>query len=121
MEKSSVRCFSSVAIVTFALGRPVLADGAGVFNANCAACHANGGNVVNPAKTIKQKDLDANGKNTLAAVVAQVTNGNGAMPAFGASLSSADIESVAQYVLDQAPNGNHQIRLSFVNKKPLQN
>lgn len=108
---------AAFAMVTFALSGPALADGASVFNANCAACHAGGGNVVNPAKTIKQKDLDANGKNTLEAIVAQVSNGNGAMPAFGASLSQADIEGVAQYVLDQAPNGNRQIP-SFVAETP---
>ncbi|MCM1984729.1 c-type cytochrome [Lyngbya confervoides BDU141951] len=79
--------------------------GAQVFSANCAACHAGGGNVINPAKTLAQKDLEANGKDTADAIITQVTNGYNAMPAFGGRLSPSDIENVAAYVLDQAAKG----------------
>ena len=37
-----------------------------------------------------------------ASVVTQVTNGKGAMPAFGGKLSDEDIANVASYVIDQA-------------------
>lgn len=79
--------------------------GAQVFSANCAACHIGGGNAVNPAKTLKQADLSANGKDTAAAIVTQVTNGNGAMPAFGGRLTAEQIDNVAAYVLAQADQG----------------
>ena len=36
-----------------------------------------------------------------AAVAYQVTNGKNAMPAFGGKLSTANIEDVAAYVIDQ--------------------
>jgi cytochrome c6 len=79
--------------------------GATVFSANCAACHAGGGNVINPAKTLTQKDLEANGKNSADAIATQVTNGNGAMPAFGGRLSADDIQNVAAYVLEKSAAG----------------
>lgn len=50
-------------------------------------------------------DLEANGKNSVAAIVAQITNGNGAMPGFKGRISDSDMEDVAAYVLDQAEKG----------------
>lgn len=79
--------------------------GAKVFAANCAACHAGGGNAINPSKTLKQADLTANGKDTIEAIVAQVTNGKGAMPAFKGRLKEDQIQSVAMYVLEKASKG----------------
>jgi cytochrome c6 len=114
LERRTLKKLLSIALlaaafVTFAFISPAMAAdsgaGAGVFNANCAVCHMGGNNTVNPAKTLKQGDLDANGKNTAAAIVTQVTNGNGAMPAFGSTLSASDIENVAAYVLGQAAAG----------------
>ncbi|MDJ0647836.1 MAG: c-type cytochrome [Xenococcaceae cyanobacterium MO_188.B19] len=81
------------------------ASGAGVFNANCAACHAGGNNVVNAAKTLKIDALKANDKYSIDAIKTQVTNGNGAMPAFGGKLTAEQIEDVATYVLSQADSG----------------
>lgn len=79
--------------------------GKAIFGANCAACHMGGGNVINSTKTLRQADLEANGKDTLEAVIAQVTKGKAAMPAFLGKLSPEGIEDVASYVLDQAQKG----------------
>jgi cytochrome c6 len=83
---------------------PDLAVGKKVFTANCAACHRGGNNTVNAQKTLKLADLKKNQKDTSAAIIAQVTNGKGAMPAFGKTgkLKPPEIESVAAYVLDQS-------------------
>ena len=81
------------------------ASGAGVFNANCAACHAGGNNVINAAKTLKIDALKANDKYSIEAIKYQVTNGYGAMPAFGGRLTDEQIEDVATYVLSQADSG----------------
>ncbi len=103
---------AALAVVTslfFAVASPAMAadaaQGAQVFAANCAACHIGGGNAVNPAKTLKKSDLDQYGKNTAEAIITQVTNGNGAMPAFGGRLTDEQIANVAAYVLDQADKG----------------
>jgi cytochrome c6 len=97
---------AAIAVFTIAFTTPALAgdaaNGAKIFSANCAACHAGGGNVIMANKTLKAADLKANGKDSVAAIVTQVTNGNGAMPAFGGRLSAEQIEDVATYVLDQS-------------------
>ncbi|QUS61254.1 c-type cytochrome [Synechocystis sp. PCC 7339] len=82
-----------------------LAHGKAIFAGNCAACHNGGLNSINPSKTLKMADLEANGKNSVAAIVAQITNGNGAMPGFKGRISDSDMEDVATYVLDQAEKG----------------
>jgi cytochrome c6 len=99
----------SIALMSTFMARPALAGdtatGAKVFSANCAACHMNGGNAVNPAKTLKKEALAQYGKDTVEAIVAQVTNGKNAMPAFKGRLSADQIESVAMYVLEKSDKG----------------
>jgi cytochrome c6 len=94
-------------------------SGQSVFDGNCAACHAGGQNVIMPGKTL-EKEVRArtlgpahyavpdthcpppqalteylDGGFNEKAVMYQVTNGKGAMPAFGGRLSDADIAAVA--------------------------
>ena len=106
MKKLLSVALAALAALTFAISSPALAAdagaGASVFNANCAACHAGGNNVVQADKTLKSDALDKNGMNSADAIISQVKNGKGSMPAFGASLSDADIENVAAFVLDKA-------------------
>merc|ERR1711862_1077323 len=74
-----------------------MAAGEQIFNANCAACHAGGQNVIMPEKTLEKEALDkylAGGRSE-SSVVTQVTNGKNAMPAFGGRLSDDDIANVA--------------------------
>ncbi|MFM6182869.1 MAG: cytochrome c6 PetJ [Dolichospermum sp.] len=96
----------SVAIFTFAFSSPALAantaNGAALFKANCAQCHLGGKNLVNAAKTLKKGALEKYGMYSTEAIIAQVTNGKGAMPAFGKKLKADQIEDVAAYVLEQA-------------------
>nr|YP_009944510.1 cytochrome c553 [Osmundea sinicola]QFR99804.1 cytochrome c553 [Osmundea sinicola] len=73
-----------------------------VFNDNCVACHLGGNNSVIGDKTLKLEALQENSKDSISAIVTQVTNGNGAMPPFGDKLQDNEIESVANYVLNQA-------------------
>eukprot|EP00579_Thalassiosira_antarctica_P009054 CAMPEP_0201901696 /NCGR_PEP_ID=MMETSP0902-20130614/54568_1 /ASSEMBLY_ACC=CAM_ASM_000551 /TAXON_ID=420261 /ORGANISM="Thalassiosira antarctica, Strain CCMP982" /LENGTH=137 /DNA_ID=CAMNT_0048435667 /DNA_START=26 /DNA_END=439 /DNA_ORIENTATION=+ len=78
-----------------------------IFNANCAACHAGGQNVIMPEKTLEKEALDsylAGGRNEKA-VMTQVTNGKNAMPAFGGRLSDEDIDNVASYVIATSEAG----------------
>ncbi|MFM5889345.1 MAG: cytochrome c6 PetJ [Dolichospermum sp.] len=96
----------SVTIFTFAFnGNALAADtakGAAVFKANCAQCHIGGKNLVNAAKTLKKEALEKYGMYSAEAIIAQVTNGKGAMPAFGKKLKADQIKDVAAYVLEQA-------------------
>jgi cytochrome c6 len=77
-------------------------NGEGIFNNNCAACHAGGNNVIMPEKTLKKDALEKNGMNKIEAITYQVTNGKNAMPAFGGRLNDSDIEDVATFVLSQS-------------------
>jgi cytochrome c6 len=98
----------AIAVLTIAFVPPAQAGdaaaGAGIFSANCAACHAGGGNIINPAKTLRLADLEKNGKNSEEAIIKQVTNGAGAMPSFK-RLGDEAIANVAAYVLEQADKG----------------
>ncbi|MBE9008110.1 c-type cytochrome [Fortiea sp. LEGE XX443] len=95
-----------IAIFTFAFSSPVLAadsvSGAKVFSANCASCHAGGKNLVQANKNLKKDALEKYGMNSAEAIIAQVTKGKNAMPAFAGRLKPGQIEDVAAYVLDQA-------------------
>ncbi|MBW4491795.1 MAG: c-type cytochrome [Oscillatoria princeps RMCB-10] len=95
------------AALTVFMGQPALADGdaaagAKVFSANCAACHAGGGNVVMAKKTLKKEALELYKMNSAEAIITQVTNGKNAMPAFKGRLNPTQIENVAAYVLDKS-------------------
>jgi mono/diheme cytochrome c family protein len=73
-----------------------VARGEEVFaSASCGGCHtmaaANASGTVGPNLDELKPSLDA--------VVAQVTNGGGGMPAFGDQLSDDDIKAVAAYVV----------------------
>lgn len=69
-------------------------DGKSLFKTNCGSCH-----VLADAGTVGAvgPQLDGTKKN-LAGIIAQVTNGKGAMPAFGGTLSKEQIELVSEYV-----------------------
>eukprot|EP00543_Licmophora_paradoxa_P000960 CAMPEP_0202443084 /NCGR_PEP_ID=MMETSP1360-20130828/2438_1 /ASSEMBLY_ACC=CAM_ASM_000848 /TAXON_ID=515479 /ORGANISM="Licmophora paradoxa, Strain CCMP2313" /LENGTH=131 /DNA_ID=CAMNT_0049058671 /DNA_START=34 /DNA_END=429 /DNA_ORIENTATION=+ len=109
--KDIVKAAASGAVIFGIATSPAFAGdvGAGeqVFNANCAACHAGGQNVIMPEKTLEKDALEqylAGGRNE-AAVRTQVTNGKNAMPAFGGRLSDDDIANVASYVIATADEG----------------
>nr|YP_010951444.1 Cytochrome c6 [Laurencia catarinensis]WMP12383.1 Cytochrome c6 [Laurencia catarinensis] len=94
--------FSSLQLVFGQNVEVSLEAGEKVFTSNCASCHIGGNNVIVPDKTLKIGDLEKNSKDSVDAIITQVTNGNGNMPAFGDKLDENEIQSVANYVLNQA-------------------
>ncbi|MEJ6483022.1 c-type cytochrome [Nostoc punctiforme UO1] len=106
MKKMIKVILLGIAIFTFAFSSPAFAgdavSGAKVFSANCASCHAGGKNLVQAAKNLKKEALEKYGLYSAEAIIAQVTNGKNAMPAFGKRLKADQIENVAAYVLSQA-------------------
>ena len=83
------------------------ANGEQLFDANCAACHAGGQNVIMPEKTLEKAALEQylDGGRSEASVVKQVTNGKNAMPAFGGRLADDEIGDLAAYVIKQSGAG----------------
>jgi len=45
-----------------------------LFNNNCSPCHPDGGNIINPKKTLHKKDLDANKITTAEDIVKKMRN-----------------------------------------------
>ena len=86
--------------------RPAMAvdleNGESIFTGNCAACHAGGNNTIVAEKKLKKEALVTYGKYDVGAIIKQVTNGNGSMPAFGDKLGPDDIEDVANWVFNKA-------------------
>lgn len=80
-------------------------SGAKIFQANCAGCHAKGGNIVRRGKNLKLKALHKNKLDNLEAITSLVTQGKNNMSAYGDRLTPQEIEAVAAYVLEQANQG----------------
>ncbi|KAJ8608165.1 hypothetical protein CTAYLR_010304 [Chrysophaeum taylorii] len=92
-------------------------DGVQLFAKNCAACHAGGGNIVARTKTLSAADLNRDGYSSLEKMAEIIALGKNAMPGygeacqpklactFGPHLSEDEVNSVAEFVLDQAQAG----------------
>lgn len=79
-----------------------LDNGAEIFKANCAACHAGGGNIVRRGKNLRLKTLHKRKVDTEDAIATLVTNGKGIMSAYGDKLTPEEIANVSAYVLQRA-------------------
>lgn len=75
--------------------------GAVVFSENCATCHGATGHGGNGGPDLRTMPL----AKTEAGAIQQVTNGGGAMPPFGGTLSEEEIENVAAYVVQEITHG----------------
>lgn len=100
-----LKIFAIVFSAIFLFASPVWAvesSPAKLFELQCAGCHANGGNIVRRGKTLKLKALEKNGYTTTDAIANIITNGKGNMSAYKTRLTEAEIQTLAQYVLDRA-------------------
>lgn len=108
MKKIFLSLVMAAAIALFSVN-PVwagdLANGAKVFSANCASCHAGGKNLVNAQKTLAKADLEKYDMYDVEKIKAQVTKGKAAMPSFLGRLTDDQIDDVASYVFSQADKG----------------
>ena len=76
-------------------------SGESSFKKYCAACHAGGGNIIRPAKTLHLKDREANGVKTAADIVRLLRNPGPGMPTFDAkSVPEAEAKAIAEYIID---------------------
>lgn len=76
------------------------AGGEALFKEKCAACHPDGGNIINPQKTLKKKDLAANKLTDPKKFIAYLRKPGPGMNAFDAkSLPDSDAKAITTYVL----------------------
>ena len=90
-------------LVIVGMGSDVFADGKSgeaLFKEHCALCHPDGGNIVNPKKTLHKKDLDANKIRSKDDIVKIMRKPGPGMNTFDAKLvSDKDAKEIAEYIL----------------------
>ncbi len=74
--------------------------GAKEFREHCAACHPDGGNIINSALTLHKKDRDANGVKTAKDIIGKMRNPGPGMTRFDAkTISDREAKEIAEYIL----------------------
>jgi cytochrome c6 len=80
---------------------PVQSPGEALFMRHCAACHPNGGNIINPDKPLDRASLNRNGITGPADIVAIMRQPGPGMMIFDPNVvSDADAEKIAEYILE---------------------
>jgi cytochrome c6 len=75
-------------------------DGKKEFEEHCAVCHANGGNIVNKAKTLSKKDREANGIKSVKEIVATMRKPGPGMTEFDKkTVSDKEATAIAKYII----------------------
>lgn len=70
------------------------------FALHCAMCHPDGGNAVNPRKTLHKKDRDAFGVKSKTDIIRLIRNpGPGMMKYDVKAISEQEADAIAEYVL----------------------
>jgi cytochrome c6 len=89
-----------IATLIFASSSAIAASGEALFKQHCATCHPDGGNIVNPKRTLHKKDLDQHGIKNREGVVKYLRQPGPGMPAFDAkTIADKDANAIAEYVL----------------------
>ena len=71
-----------------------------LFKQHCADCHPDGGNVINPSKTLRKADLEANKIITKSDIVDKMRHpGKGMSTWSAATLPDSDAQEIADYIL----------------------
>jgi cytochrome c6 len=103
----------TVMLIGFVFPNTALAEdtsnGAKIFTSYCSSCHLGGGNILLPNKTLYRDALSQYLENyntdSIQAIIYQVKNGKGAMPAFKNKLSEQEILEISAYVFQKAEKG----------------
>lgn len=74
--------------------------GEALFKKHCTVCHPNGGNIINPRKTLRKKDIAANNIRTEDDIVRIIRNPGPGMSRFDEKMvSDRDAREIAEYIL----------------------
>lgn len=70
------------------------------FEEHCAVCHPNGGNTINPQKTLNRKSLEASGIKSAKDIIGKIRNPGTGMTKFDEkAISNKEAKAIAEYVL----------------------
>ncbi|HXX57360.1 MAG TPA: c-type cytochrome [Thermodesulfovibrionales bacterium] len=71
-----------------------------LFKENCSPCHPDGGNIINPKKTLHKKDREANKVLTAEDIVKLMRNpGPGMLKFDEMTVSEKDAKAIAEYII----------------------
>src|SRR3990172_12427695 len=92
-----VCCIASAAFAQKAAAKSL---GEAKFSELCAVCHPEGGNIVNPKKTLRKKDREANNIKTEADIIKNMRNpGPGMTPFDEKTVPDKEAREIAKYIL----------------------
>jgi cytochrome c6 len=75
-------------------------SGEELFKENCAACHQDGGNIVNPEDTLHKKDLKKHKIMKASDIIGKMRNPGPGMTTFDKkTISDKDAKKIAEYIL----------------------
>ena len=104
MKRTFMVCLIVMAV--FVLGSVGIAkegakkSGEALFKEHCSPCHADGGNIMNPKKTLKKKDREANNIKKAEDIVKTMrTPGPGMTKFDDKTIPDKDAKEIAEYIL----------------------
>ena len=75
-------------------------DGKKEFQEHCVECHANGGNLIKPGKSLKKKDREASGVKTATDIIGLMRNPGPGMTKFDTkTISDKEARAIADYII----------------------
>lgn len=95
----------AVFVCFYSLNNPAAAEekgtsGAAGFKEHCAVCHSNGGNIINPKKTLHKADREANNVKTAADIIGKMRNPGPGMTKFDEkTIPDSEAKKIADYIL----------------------
>jgi cytochrome c6 len=93
---SAICCVSATAFAE----KGSVKTGEAKFKALCAVCHPDGGNIMNPKKTLLKQDRETNNIKTTDDIIAKMRNPGPGMTKFDEkTLSNKDAQAIAEYIL----------------------
>jgi cytochrome c6 len=96
----AVLFIASLSTAVFAEKSSAKNPGEAKFKEHCTLCHPDGGNIVNPRKTLHKKDLTANNVKNVGDIMKIVRSPGPGMTTFDAkTLPDKDAEEIAKYIL----------------------
>jgi len=99
-----IMLFIGVVMVIFAVsgrdGQSAGLSGEALFKQHCVACHVDGGNIINPKKTLHKKDLVMNNIKSVKDIVKVMRKPGPGMTAFDEKTISNDkAKEIAAYII----------------------
>ena len=76
------------------------ATGEELFKLHCAACHPDGGNIINPKETLSKADREKHGVKTAKAIIGKMRKPGPGMTKFDTkTIPDKDAKAIADYIL----------------------